>query len=102
MICHVFLHSPVFRIGGDEFVAILQHDDYRRRDELSEIFFKQSEAVTTLARNRWEHVSVSMGIADYDPAADKTVQDVARRADRLMYENKRARKNRMPNPLQNK
>ncbi len=101
MICHVFLHSPVFRIGGDEFVAILQHDDYRRREELAEIFFKQSEAVTTLARNRWEHVSVSMGIADYDPAVDKTVLDVARRADRLMYENKRVRKNRMPNPLQN-
>lgn len=101
MICHVFLHSPVFRIGGDEFVVILQHDDYKRREELSEVFFKQSEAVTTLARNRWEHVCVSMGIADYDPAIDKTVLDVARRADQRMYENKHARKSRLINPLHN-
>lgn len=27
-ICGVFSHSPVFRIGGDEFVAILSGEDY--------------------------------------------------------------------------
>ncbi len=27
-ICNIFKHSPVFRIGGDEFVAILNSDDY--------------------------------------------------------------------------
>ena len=28
LICNIFKHSPVFRIGGDEFVAILTGDDY--------------------------------------------------------------------------
>lgn len=31
LICDVFKHSPVFRIGGDEFVAILQGKDYDER-----------------------------------------------------------------------
>ena len=30
-ICGVFSHSPVFRIGGDEFVAILYGEDYLQR-----------------------------------------------------------------------
>ncbi|MBQ6985537.1 MAG: GGDEF domain-containing protein [Oscillibacter sp.] len=34
MICDVFKHSPIFRIGGDEFVAILEGKDYRNRDTL--------------------------------------------------------------------
>ena len=34
MICDIFKHSPVFRIGGDEFVAILTKDDYHYRDAL--------------------------------------------------------------------
>ena len=33
-ICAVFKHSPVFRVGGDEFVVILQNDDYENRAHL--------------------------------------------------------------------
>ena len=33
-----------------------------------------------------------MGIAEYDPKNDRTVNDVIRRADVTMYENKRIRK----------
>ena len=32
MICSVFKRSPVFRIGGDEFVVILQGQDYKNRE----------------------------------------------------------------------
>ena len=32
LICRVFQHSPVFRIGGDEFAVILQNDDYENRE----------------------------------------------------------------------
>jgi PleD family two-component response regulator len=35
---------------------------------------------------------VAIGIAVYDPELDASVIDVARRADQLMYENKRKRK----------
>ncbi|MBQ5423407.1 MAG: GGDEF domain-containing protein, partial [Clostridiales bacterium] len=32
LICDVYKHSPVFRIGGDEFVVILKGTDYENRD----------------------------------------------------------------------
>lgn len=28
IVCVTFKHSPVFRIGGDEFVVILENEDY--------------------------------------------------------------------------
>ena len=35
-ICGIFSHSPVFRVGGDEFVALLSGEDYERRRDLME------------------------------------------------------------------
>ena len=35
-ICETFTHSPIFRIGGDEFVAILEGQDYEEREKLVE------------------------------------------------------------------
>ena len=40
------------------------------------------------ANNLWEKVDIARGLAKYDSNEDLTVSDVARRADRLMYENK--------------
>ena len=92
LICKVFQHSPVFRIGGDEFSVILQNDDFRNRDELVRQFFEAAAAICAAARNRWEQVHTSMGLAVYDPQNDRAVIDVVRRADKIMYENKRVRK----------
>ena len=93
LICNVFKNSPVFRIGGDEFAVVLQDEDYKNRKELTELFEKSAEEIRTLAENEWEKVSVSLGIAEYDPKTDFYVDDVIHRADKTMYENKRARKN---------
>ena len=92
LICRVFQHSPVFRIGGDEFSVILQNDDYRNRDELVRQFNEGMEQSVSSTENRWEQVHISMGIAVYDPRNDHNVNDVVRRADKIMYENKRQRK----------
>ena len=35
-ICDIFKHSPVYRIGGDEFVAILQSDDYDNLESIKQ------------------------------------------------------------------
>ena len=35
-----------------------------------------------------EEIDVARGMTDYDPAAEESVSDVVRRADKLMYENK--------------
>ena len=40
LICTQFAHSPVFRVGGDEFVTILKGSDYEHREELEDSFRK--------------------------------------------------------------
>ena len=92
LICRIFQHSPVFRIGGDEFCVILQNEDLKNNKELCAEFEAESESVNSKAKNEWEHINVSMGLAMYDADTDKTVEDTVSRADKLMYENKRKRK----------
>ena len=92
LICRVFQHSPVFRIGGDEFAVILQNADYDNRDALVEQFMKERETISQANTNSWEQVHVALGIAIYDPERDPGVLDVVRRADKTMYNNKRKRK----------
>ena len=92
VICKVFQHSPVFRIGGDEFAVILRNDDFRNREELVRKFEEDSTTISAAAENPWEKVSVSMGIAVYDPQTDHCVNDTVRRADKVMYVNKKAQK----------
>ena len=89
----VFKHSPVFRVGGDEFAAILKNEDYENRDALSSAFKKTLTGLNAAAGNDWERISVAMGLASYDPGRDQTVNDVVHRADKLMYADKRSRKN---------
>ncbi len=90
MICRVFTHSPVFRIGGDEFVAVLVGEDYENREELLEGLRKQ---VLENIKND-DIIVVATGMADYDSETDPRVTDVFERADKLMYENKRSLKNK--------
>ncbi len=81
MVCGVFEHSPVFRVGGDEFVAILRGQDYEQRENL---FRKLKEESLANKRSRSGPV-VACGIADYDPEKDNKVDDVYERADEQMY-----------------
>ncbi len=92
LICRIFTHSPVFRIGGDEFAVILQNDDFENQEELAKTFEQAQKEVTASAGHKWEEVQVMLGIAVYDPDTDHSVTDTFRRADKIMYENKRRRK----------
>lgn len=91
-ICRTFQHSPVFRIGGDEFSVILENEDYQNREELAGLFDRYCAEVNESTSNRWEQVHVAMGIAAYDPDIDTSVNDVIHRADKIMYENKKQNK----------
>ena len=92
LICRVFQHSPVFRIGGDEFAVIFRNEDFRKRQELIDEFQKESEVISAGAENPWERISCSVGIAEYDPARDDSLMETVHRADTDMYTNKRRRK----------
>ena len=82
-ICNTFKHSPVFRIGGDEFVVILRGQDFTHRDSLME------QLRQTLDENRRDGVLLlASGISEFDPQKDMRVQDVFERADTLMYADK--------------
>ena len=92
LICRVFQHSPVFRIGGDEFAVVLTGEDFQNRDQLVQQFNEAKKGAAASSENIWEQVHIALGIAVYDPEADSSVNDTARRADKIMYENKRAGK----------
>ncbi|MBR3040175.1 MAG: EAL domain-containing protein [Lachnospiraceae bacterium] len=84
MICKVFSHSPVFRVGGDEFAVVLKGIDYdNREDLLSEIRNQVLENINT-----GEGPIVATGISEFLSESDKLFFDVFDRADKLMYENK--------------
>ena len=91
-ICEVFKHSPVFRTGGDEFAVILKNDDYGNMKPLLEQFDHTVKEINASAGEPWEKVCISKGFAVFDAAHDGDIQSVMKRADRLMYEDKRDRK----------
>lgn len=88
----IFRNSPVFRTGGDEFTVFLEKEDFRDRDVLIDRFLKIGSDTVSEHDQSWEQVRVSIGVATYDPDTDRTVRDAVRRADKLMYENKRRKK----------
>ena len=93
IVCHVFTHSPVFRIGGDEFVAILKNDDYKNRVQLVKDFNKGLEDLAKDDKLEvWEKVSASIGLADFDKTIDHNVANVFARADKAMYQRKKEMK----------
>lgn len=83
MICVMFKHSPVFRIGGDEFVVILEGDDYENRTYLHTTFDQDVEE-----NQRRGLVVVSCGMDIYDSQEDSEFNDVFKRADKNMYKRK--------------
>lgn len=92
LICRIFQHSPVFRIGGDEFSAVLHNEDFRNRDELIERFEKERAIINSSTDKLWEQVHITMGLSVFNPSLDNAIIDTVRRADKDMYENKRAKK----------
>ncbi len=90
ILCSVFVHSPVFRVGGDEFVVVLRNHDYEKIQELTADFNRQIEELQNKpSLPPWEKISAALGYALYDPALDSGVEDVFHRADQKMYERKK-------------
>jgi diguanylate cyclase (GGDEF)-like protein len=83
LVCETFKHSPVFRVGGDEFVAILRGSDFENREKLEHNFVEKVKA-----NSESDKVSVACGISVFDQTHDKNVSAVFERADALMYKNK--------------
>lgn len=93
MICDEYSSSQVYRIGGDEFVVVVQGSDYKNRKE---IFNKLWDAFESSFRQEdkkpWLRYSAAIGMAE-NAAGDTTVDLVFRRADKAMYKDKKRFKN---------
>lgn len=88
-LCDIFTHSPVYRIGGDEFVVVLTGRDYENSDALLAGLRPYERVRDRAAYEPWAEVAMAVGCAVYDPQTDHDYQDVFNRADGTMYENKR-------------
>lgn len=89
MICETYKHSPVFRIGGDEFVALLEGEDYRNRGYLLRIFNEKADS-----NKKFGGAVVSAGMDIFDFDRDLSIDDIFERADLQMYERKKELKSR--------
>ena len=89
LICDTFKHSPVYRIGGDEFVAILQGVDFDNRHALVDALRKQyEESAKNPTVKPWQRFSAAVGMAEL-ASDDWTFDLVFKRADKAMYQDKK-------------
>ena len=83
MICEYFIHGSVYRIGGDEFVVLLQDKGFDTMTEVMEDFNRKVEE--NIAE---DSVVISIGYSTLKPE-DIQLHDVFERADKMMYDRKK-------------
>jgi diguanylate cyclase (GGDEF)-like protein len=81
IICDVFKHSPVYRVGGDEFAVISQGEDY---DCIHELLSKITDH--NIVARKTGGIVIACGMAKFE--SDECVASVFERADSNMYKNK--------------
>ena len=84
----VFANSPVYRVGGDEFAAILEGADYDKRDELLRKFDEETAAAHLDVGGDSLEISIARGLGIYKRGMD--FADVTKTADDAMYKHKAA------------
>ena len=89
VICTTFKHSPVFRIGGDEFVVVLTGQDYENRLKLSDEFNSVIEKNLGIGE-----VVIALGLSEYNGSKDSSINEVFERADFNMYARKKELKSK--------
>ena len=83
LVCDIFRHSPVYRIGNEDFAVLLRDRDYRNREKIFQIF---QNGVDRL-KDAGGPIVVS-GLSEFDAGLDKNLNSVMERAGIAMYENK--------------
>lgn len=78
----------VYRIGGDEFIVVMENFTKEKTDALVEELKENIKKLNEDEKYRKDPLAVSMGAAVYDPETDPAYKDVFKRADEMMYQNK--------------
>ena len=89
----IFGNEHLYRIGGDEFVIILEgkkQDDAEERIRTFKEEIARRQADDSL--QPWEKISAAVGIARYEKGTHRETEEVLRKADEAMYADKLAMK----------
>ncbi|MBU5479464.1 diguanylate cyclase [Eubacterium sp. MSJ-13] len=86
-ICRAFKRSPVFRIGGDEFVVVVEGDDLENIVNCRNVLEEQFEQINEMYPHDYI-ASVAVGIVEFDKEKHSCFEEVFKKADEAMYENK--------------
>ena len=81
------------RLGGDEFVVLAAIDSEESTESLA-TRLQEKFTASNASRNRPYDLSISVGLARFDPEAGHSIEDLMARADRAMYEDKRRKRTR--------
>lgn len=87
IICQTFKHSPIYRIGGDEFAALIYGEDYENREKLINSFNAEIDE-----NQKNGKVVIACGFSRYIANVDTDYIMIFERADKKMYERKRSLK----------
>ncbi|MEG0853578.1 MAG: GGDEF domain-containing protein [Angelakisella sp.] len=91
IITHIFQGSPVYRIGGDEFIVILEGESYEARRQLLESFTAALAEYNADERHA-QKLSIAYGIAARPTGQSIAYEAVFKRSEKAMYRNKTAEK----------
>ena len=85
----------IARLGGDEFVLLASVGADESAESLTDRL-QQKIALANAQRHRPYDLSISIGVAHYDPDEACTIEELMGRADRVMYEEKRKKRTLQP------
>ncbi len=87
LITGIFIDCPTYRIGGDEFVVLLNGIAYDERRALYGAF--RTAMQVELEKDPDDAIIIASGLSEFIQGSDKSYDDVFKRADSAMYNNKK-------------